>query len=73
MRLLRAGFAIWAFAEVWRTGDWMLFALGSILALQAIFNIGCCGAAGCATPNSFASTDRSSVNGTEEVIFEEVK
>jgi hypothetical protein len=50
MRLLRAGIALWAFAEVWRTGDLPMLFLGSIFALQAIFDIGCCGASGCALP-----------------------
>ena len=40
MRILRAGIATYAFIEVYRTGDWMLFAIGSIFALQAIFDIG---------------------------------
>lgn len=68
MRLLRAGIAIWAFAEVWRTGEMMLLMLGGIFALQAIFDIGCCGAAGCATPRSFEQTPKQG----EEIVFEEV-
>ncbi len=72
MRLLRAGIAVWAFAEVWRTGDTLMLFLGSIFAVQAIFDIGCCGAAGCAAPRS---NDRASgtKQGAEEVSFEEVK
>ena len=71
MRVLRAGLAIWAFAEVWRTGDWMLFALGSVFALQAIFDVGCCGAAGCAVPQTKAKASQSAV--ADQVTFEEVK
>lgn len=71
MRLLRAGVAIWAFAEVWRTGDWMLFAFGSIFALQAIFDIGCCGAAGCAAPQQKAFDNSKAP--TEDIVYEEVK
>lgn len=69
MRLLRAGIAIWAFAEVWRTGEMMLLLLGGIFALQAIFDIGCCGAAGCATPRSYEQTPTKQ---TEEIVYEEV-
>ena len=72
MRLLRAGIALWAFTEVWRTGDLPMLFLGSIFAIQAIFDIGCCGASGCAAPRS---TDRAfdAKQGAEEVSFEEVK
>ncbi len=69
MRILRAGIATYAFIEVYRTGDWMLFAIGSIFALQAIFDIGCCGAAGCA-PNQ---TRNSSAAKTEDITYEEVR
>lgn len=69
MRVLRAGIAFYAFTEVYRTGDWMLFALGSIFALQAIFDVGCCGAAGCAPrpARNLKATDN------EEVVYEELK
>jgi len=50
MRLLRAGFALWAITEAWRTSQWLLLVPGGIFAIQAIFDIGCCGAAGCAAP-----------------------
>jgi len=66
-RLLRAGVAFWAFAEVWRTGEWMLLLPGSFFAIQAIFDIGCCGAAGCASPQ-MEKTEK-----PEGVSFEEVR
>ena len=72
MRLLRAGIALWAFTEVWRTGDLPMLFLGSIFAIQAIFDIGCCGASGCAAPapgkRGFDATPDA-----EEVSFKEVK
>lgn len=71
MRVLRAGIAIWAFAEVWRTGEWMLFMLGSIFALQAIFDVGCCGAAGCATPQQRTYSNKAQ-QPTEDVEYEEI-
>lgn len=67
MRLFRAGIAIWIFIEIWRTGEWLLLAPGSIFALQAIFNVGCCGASGCATPQ------RNYTSESEEVAYEEVR
>ncbi len=72
MRLFRAGIAIWAFEEVWRTGEIMLLFLGGIFALQAIFDVGCCGSAGCAAPQQKTYTT-SSGEATEEVAYEEIK
>ena len=70
MRLLRAGIAIWAFTEAFRTGEWILMAPGSIFALQAIFDVGCCGAAGCAAPPVKTSEQALA---TEVVEYEEVR
>lgn len=72
MRLLRAGIALWAFAEVWRTGDLPILFLGSVFAIQAIFDIGCCGASGCVAPKSNYSANTPQ-QAKEEVSFEEVK
>jgi hypothetical protein len=68
MRLLRAGVAFWAFAEAWRSGEWLLLVPGSLFAVQAIFDVGCCGAAGC----SPVSQQQKSV-AAEEVSYEEVR
>lgn len=69
MRIFRAAIAVFAFFEAGRTGDALMYAAGGILGLQAIFNVGCCGAAGCATPS------RKSVgqNTGDEVTYEEVR
>jgi hypothetical protein len=69
MRIFRAGIAIWAFSEAWRTGEWMMAVPGGFFAIQAIFDIGCCGASGCATPGQ----TRNQKHEMEEVAFEEVK
>lgn len=69
MRVLRAGFAVWIMAEAWRTGQWLLLIPGGIFAMQAIFDIGCCGASGCA-PNT---TLQANTSKTEEVTYEEVR
>lgn len=69
MRLFRAAIAIWAISEAWRTSEWLLLFPGGIFAMQAIFDIGCCGASGCA-PNPTKDTKQSSV---EEISYEEVR
>ena len=72
MRLLRAGIAIWAIAEAWRTGQWLLLLPGGIFAVQAIFNMGCCGTAGCAAPQQ-KTYRNSSGQAAEKVAYEEIK
>lgn len=69
MRLLRAGLAGWAFWQAFATGEWIFLLPGGILGLQAIFNIGCCGSAGCYAPPSRTRQE----TGTESVVAEEVK
>ena len=69
MRVLRAGFAVWIMTEAWRTGQWLLLIPGGIFALQAVLDIGCCGASGCA-PNTQRNTKATS---TEEITYEEVR
>lgn len=72
MRIFRAVIAIWAIAEAWRTSEWLLLFPGGIFALQAIFDVGCCGASGCAAPpqRSFGNT---SEKDAETVAYEEIK
>ena len=72
MRLFRAGIAIWAITEAWRSSEWLLLIPGGIFALQAIFNIGCCGAAGCASPAQ-KNFDKNDGQTTEDVVYEEVR
>jgi hypothetical protein len=72
-RFLRAGLAIWAYVEVWRTGEWLLFALGSIFALQAIFDLGCGGARGCGVPAQQKPYQGHTGKKAEDVVFEEIK
>jgi hypothetical protein len=45
MRIFRAIFAGLIFSQIWQTGEWLLAIPGGIFALQAIFDVGCCGAA----------------------------
>ena len=72
MRLLRAGIAIWATVEAFRTTQWLLLLPAGIFAVQAIFDIGCCGTAGCAAPQQ-KQFGKTSGPATEEVAYEEVK
>ncbi|MEO0005884.1 MAG: hypothetical protein RJA20_80 [Bacteroidota bacterium] len=66
-RIFRAGIAFFAFSEAWRTGDSLLLGMGGVLALQALFNAGCCGAGGCSV------TDKDVEIGSDAVTYEEVK
>lgn len=69
MRVLRAAIALWAIFEFVKTSDWMMLAMGGFFAVQAIFNLGCCGASGCATSPNLAKRDLS----TQEIDYEEIK
>ena len=68
MRVFRALIAIWALSEAWRTSEWMLAFAGGIFALQAIFDLGCCGSAGCTTDYA-----RKAANRSDDVQYEEIK
>ncbi|HMX40023.1 MAG TPA: hypothetical protein PK971_08875 [Saprospiraceae bacterium] len=50
MRLLRAGLAVWAAMEAYRTGFWLLLLPAAMFGLQAALNVGCGGPSGCALP-----------------------
>lgn len=69
MRFFRAAIAIWAIVEAWRTSEWLLLFPGGIFALQAIFDVGCCGASGCAP----AQNRNTNPSATEEITYEEVR
>lgn len=71
MRVFRAAFAVFAFIEATRSGQTMLYAIGGILAFQAIFDVGCCGSAGCAAPQKPAVSKNDPA--AEDAVFEEVK
>lgn len=69
MRLLRAGVAGWAFWQAFGSGEWIFLVPGAILGFQAIFNIGCCGSAGCYTLPARKQPEA----GSEVAVMEEVK
>jgi hypothetical protein len=67
MRFVRTFMAFWIGFEAWRSGENILYLFAGIFALQAIFNTGCCGNAGCAAPVKRNTT------GSDEVFAEEIK
>jgi len=69
MRVLRAGLAGWAIWQAFSTGEWIFLLPGVILGLQAIFNTGCCGSAGCYAPPARNTSEA----GAEVAVYEEVK
>jgi hypothetical protein len=71
MRIFRAVVAVFAFSEAWRTGESLMLVMGGIFALQAIFDIGCCGAAGCAAPP--VNKTNVQTQDTAEISYEEVR
>ena len=68
MRLLRAGLAVWAFVELYNTGEWLLLFPGIIFGMQAVLNVGCCGSGACyAPPEQRAATDSDNTVIAEEI------
>lgn len=70
-RLLRL---VLGLAVVWQSvtsGDWMIAVLGGLFVLMAVTNTGCCGAGGCATPNTFNRQAKASSE--EYAEYEEIK
>jgi hypothetical protein len=70
MRIFRAAIAIYSIVEFVNTQDWLFLVFGGILGVQAVFDIGCCGSAGCGTA---APRPRQQANAVEEIEFEEIK
>jgi hypothetical protein len=69
MRFLQAGMAVWAFSEVYQTREWLMLIPGVLFGMQAVFNVGCCGPMGCATPPARPSGKATG----EDVAYEEIK
>ena len=65
LRLILAGAFLWAGIS---SGEWLPYMAAGIFGLQAIFNVGCCGAA-CAAPPMNRKTDAL----VQEVDYDEVK
>lgn len=72
LRVIRLALALIITAEAWSSSEILFAVLGGFLAFQAIFNYGCCGAAGCDIDHGRAKPK--SLNHTSEVTtFEEIK
>ena len=67
-RILRLVMGAVLLAEGFRSGQGVVFLLAGVLLVQGIFNVGCCGTAGCASP-PIKVTDQAPA----EITFEEVK
>jgi hypothetical protein len=67
MRLVRLGLGIFILVQSVMLKDWSMGLLGVLFTIMPVFNIGCCGAGGCATkPQKNASAD------TKDTTYEEV-
>ncbi|MBL0884379.1 MAG: hypothetical protein IBJ16_13720 [Chitinophagaceae bacterium] len=68
MRIIRLILALAVIVQSWYMKDTTTAVLGIILLASAVFNIGCCGPAGCST--SFSSSKKSQEKNTayEEVV-----
>lgn len=72
LRLVRLALALIITVEAWISSETLFAILGSFLAFQAIFNYGCCGAAGCNIDDT--KTKHKSLNKEiETTTFIEVK
>ncbi len=66
MRLIRLGLGIFIIAQAVTMKDWTMGVLGIAFTAMPIFNIGCCGVGGCATPVK-KNTDTK-----KDIFYEEV-
>ncbi len=71
-RIIRFALSVFILIQAWKSSDWFIGLIGSVLLFQSLWNPGCCGIAGCETkplPNEKALPDNKSL-GTG---FEEIK
>ncbi|MFN4144869.1 MAG: hypothetical protein ACK4GN_03525 [Runella sp.] len=68
MRILRLVMALWLGYSAFADKQPLFGLIAAIFALQAIFNVGCCGANGC-SPQKPTHTKQS----VEEISYEDVK
>lgn len=67
MRWLRLALGVAIIVQGALIGEWPTILLGVLFSLLPVFNIGCCGGAGCAVPNAKKNSS------TNEVTYEEVR
>ncbi|MFD1629824.1 hypothetical protein [Pseudopedobacter beijingensis] len=68
MRIIRLVLGIVIIVQGIQAQQWMLVALGGLFTLMPLFNIGCCGTAGCSINYSSRKNTK-----TEDITYEEVK
>jgi hypothetical protein len=68
MRVLRLGLGIFIIVQSVIARDWTMGIIGAMFTAMPVFNIGCCGAGGCAVDPSAKRTNQS----TKDVSYEEV-
>ena len=66
MRFLRLALGIFIIVQSVIAKDWAIGLLGLLFTAMPVFNIGCCGVNGCATPV------KKSTDNTKDVTYEEV-
>jgi hypothetical protein len=67
MRFLRLGLGIFIIVQAVVAKDWTMGFLGTMFTLMPVFNIGCCGAGGCAVPPPKRTSETS-----KDISFEEI-
>ncbi len=68
MRIIRLILALAIIVQSWYMRDSTTAILGIILLASAVFNIGCCGPAGCSTSLSSSKTAKGKNTAYEEVV-----
>ena len=67
MRFVRLGLGIAIIVQAVIAKDWTMGILGALFTSMPVFNIGCCGVGGCATPPVKRNTEN-----TKDITYEEV-
>ena len=67
MRFLRLGLGIFIIIQSVIAQDWTMGVLGTVLTIMPVFNIGCCGARGCARVTQKRNSDTA-----KDITYEEV-
>lgn len=68
MRVLRLVVGMFIVVQGIQMGDWQLMALGGLFSLMPLFNVGCCGNAGCHTMPKLKHNQK-----IEDITYEEVR
>lgn len=70
MRWLRLGLAVLIIIQAIMLYDWMFAAIGGVLLVQAVFNVGCCAGGSCYAGGYSGFSENNNGN---DVTFEEIK